>query len=122
MTSISATGTTLTFNPAAKSYIFENFPCENAASEGYNAVSFTLSGPTQSSLMMELQTRASCTATEVKRTYRNVTVPATSGTVTVPLKDFEGANLAAITTISWSTFNKTGSAYSLGNVQFVCQK
>jgi len=122
MTSISASGTTLTFNPAAKSYFYENFPCENASGEGYNYVSFTLSGPAQSSLMMELQTRSSCTATDIKRTYRNVTVPATSSTVTVPLKDFEGANLAAITTISWSTFNKTGSSYSIGNVQFVCQK
>jgi hypothetical protein len=122
MTSISASGSTLTFNPAAKSYFYENFPCVNAAGDNYDSVSFTLSGPAQSSLMMEMQTRTSCTATTYKSSFRNVTVPASSSTVTVPLKDFEGANLGAITTLAWSTFNKTGSSYTLGNIQFVCKK
>ena len=121
MTSISATGATLSFNPKAGAYFYENFPCENAAGEGYTALSFTMSGPAGASLLVEVQSKANCAATAVTRSYHNVTVPATASTVTVPLASFEGANLGALTSFTWSTFNKTGAAYTLSNVQLVCK-
>lgn len=122
MTSISASGSTLTFTPKAGSYFYENFPCTNAAADSYNALSFTLSGPAQASFLIELQSRANCEATSYKSAYHNVTVPATAGAVTIPLNEFANASLTAITSFTWSTFTKTGSPYSISNIQLVCAK
>ncbi|CAK7223603.1 hypothetical protein SBRCBS47491_005266 [Sporothrix bragantina] len=123
MTTLSVTGTTLSLNVKANSYFYENLPCQDlaAASSGYNAVSFKLSGPAQSSLLLELQTKTSCNATAHASAYHNVTVPATAGAVSIPLSEFTGANLAVATSLTFSTFNKTG-AYTLSDLEFVCAK
>ncbi|CAK7207654.1 hypothetical protein SEUCBS139899_010465 [Sporothrix eucalyptigena] len=123
MGAISVTGTTLSLTAKAGSYFYENLPCEDlaAASSGYNSVSFKLSGPAQSSLLLEIQTKANCNATAHTSTYHNVTVPAAAAVVTVPLSEFTGANLAVATSLTFSTFNKTG-AYTLSDLEFVCGK
>ncbi len=116
-----ATGNTLSLTPKTGAYLYENLPCENTVSDGYSALAFTLSGPPQSSFLVELQTKASCADTAVKRAYQNVTVPATASTVTIPLSAFADSNLSAVTSIVMSTFNKTGSPFTIGSIQLVCK-
>ena len=126
MTSFSASGSTLTMNPKAGSYFYENFPCENVQGNGYSGLTFSATGPAQASYLLEIQTRASCTAASYTSTFRNVTVGTAATTVTVPFSDFvtnnPDTNLGAVTSFVWSTFTKTGSAYTVSNIQFVCQR
>ncbi|CAK7213040.1 hypothetical protein SCUCBS95973_001664 [Sporothrix curviconia] len=122
MGAISVTGTTLSLTAKAGSYFYENLPCQDlAAPSGYNALSVKLGGPAQSSLLLEVQTKTSCNATAHESTYHNVTVPATAGVVSIPLSDFTGAKLAITTSLTFSTFNKTG-VYTLSDLEFVCGK
>ncbi len=120
MSSITVTGSALVMTPKQNSYFYENFPCENTVAAGYGSFAFTLSGPAQASFLIELQTRASCTDTAVKRSYHNVTVPTTSTLINVPLAEFADANLAAVTSFVMSTFNKTGP-YTISNLHLACK-
>ncbi|KIH89201.1 hypothetical protein SPBR_07881 [Sporothrix brasiliensis 5110] len=125
MGSISVSGTTLSLTTKTTSYFYENLPCEDlaAASSGFTDISFKLSGPAQSSFLLEIQTKANCNATAHSSVFHNVTVPAGTALsqVTVPLSDFTGANLAVATSLTFSTFNKTGD-YKLSDLQLVCKK
>ncbi len=82
MAAVAVTGGTLSLTPKAGAYFYENIPCENAATDGFAALSFTLAGPAQSSFLIELQTKANCADTAVKRAYHNVPVPATASPIT----------------------------------------
>lgn len=121
MGTITAAGTTLSLTTKAGSYFYENLPCEDlaAATSGFTGIAFKLSGPAQSSFLLEIQTKANCNATTHASVYHNVTVPAAAGQVTVPLSEFTGANLAVATSLAFSTFNKTG-AYTLSDLELVC--
>lgn len=125
MGAIAVTGTTLSLTTKVNSYFYENLPCEDlaAAASGFTGIAFKLSGPAQSSFLLEIQTKANCNATAHASVYHNVTVPAgtAAGQVTVPLSDFTGANLAVATSLTFSTFNKTG-AYTLSDLELVCGK
>ncbi len=123
MATIAVAGGALTFTPKAGGYIYENLtPCENAVADGYGSVVFSaVSGPAQSSFLVELQTKANCNDTAVKRSYQNVTVPASSSSVTLPLSGFAEANLDVISSLVLSTFNKTGAPFSIGSIQLACK-
>lgn len=124
MGAIAVSGSTLSLTVKAGSYFYENLPCEDLSSaSGYSGLTFKLSGPAQSSFLVELQTKKSCNATAHASSYHNVTVPAgtAAGAVTIKLADFTGADLADATSLTFSTFNKTGS-YTLSGLELVCGK
>ncbi|OAA57457.1 glycosyl hydrolase [Niveomyces insectorum RCEF 264] len=124
MAAISVSNSTISLTPKAGAYFYENLPCEDAAADGYRALSFKLGGPPEASFLIELQTKASCNATTHTSTYHNVSVPAgtTPGTVTVPLADFTNATLSAVSSFTFSTFNRTDGAYTLSDLELVCGK
>lgn len=125
MTSITANvaAKKLTFTPKAGSYFYTSLgSCVAATTQGYNAITFPFKSPSAGgSFTLELQTGSSCAST----TY-NSYIFAVSGltgatqTITIPLSSFPGANLNVIKAIVWGDFSKTGSAYELGQTNFVC--
>lgn len=125
MTSITANvaAKKLTFTPKAGSYFYTSFgSCVAATTQGYNAITFPFKGPSAgSSFILELQTASSCAST----TYNSYTftvsgLTGATQTITVPLSSFAGANLNVIKAIVFGDYSKTGSAYELGQMDFVC--
>ncbi len=108
-------------NTKAGSYFFENLPCEDVAAAGYSGIAFKTGGPAQSSFLVEIQTKTDCNATAHHSAYHNVTVPSAAGVVTIPFSEFANATLGRVTSLTFSTFNKTGD-YTLGSLEFVCTK
>ena len=83
-------------NPKANGYFYETFDCNKAATNGYNAISFTVKGPAGGSFNMEIQTKTSCTATGYTSKWHSVSgLTGSSQTITVPLSSFSGANADA---------------------------
>lgn len=125
MTSITANvaAKKLTFTPKAGSYFYTTFgSCVAATTEGYNAITFPFKGPAAgTSFSLEIQTGSSCASTAY--TSHAFTVSGLTGatqTITVPLSSFGGANLNVIKAIVWGGFSRTGSAFELGQTNFVC--
>ncbi|KAI0021073.1 glycosyl hydrolase [Xylariomycetidae sp. FL0641] len=122
MTSISAANNALSFVPSAQSYFYENLECIEASSDGYNALSFSVDGPSGASFLVEIQTKSSCAATTYTSTWHNVTsLTGSKQVVSIPLSSFSGANPDAITAFVWSTFSETGSEWQLGDLELVCK-
>ncbi|KAL7271522.1 hypothetical protein RUND412_005714 [Rhizina undulata] len=122
MESISTTGTTINLTPETdgSSYFYTTFPCLAATTEGYDAITFPFRGPAGSSVTLEVQTSASCSATAYSSHYFEISeLTGALQTVTVPLSSFTGANLDAITSWVWSSFSKDDD-YELGRTSFVC--
>ncbi|ORY60243.1 glycosyl hydrolase [Pseudomassariella vexata] len=125
MSSISAASGVLSFIPSASvdSYIFESFPCVNASSNGYNAISFSIQGTAGASLSLEMQTKSSCSATTNTGAWAEVNgITGAKQTITVPLSSFSGANIGAITSFVWSSFSTRSVKWQLGDIQFVCAR
>ncbi|ORX95872.1 glycosyl hydrolase [Clohesyomyces aquaticus] len=123
MSSISAAGGVLSFKPkaTASSYFYETFDCQAASTNGYNSVQFSLKGPAGGSLTLEIQTQTSCTATTY--TSKFVAINGLTGstqTISIPLSNFSGANVNAVTAFVWSTFSSTTTTWQLSNLQFGC--
>ncbi|KAK7530705.1 uncharacterized protein J3D65DRAFT_639285 [Phyllosticta citribraziliensis] len=122
MSKISAASKTLIFQPKSNSYFYESFACQAAAQNGYDSLSFSVKGPAGGSLTLELQYKASCTATGQ---YQSVFYPVTgltgqTQTITVPWSNFGGANPSAIFAFSWSAFSSTTFSWELSQIQFGC--
>ncbi|RYP91260.1 hypothetical protein DL770_002652 [Monosporascus sp. CRB-9-2] len=121
MTSISASGNALRFTPKADSYFYETFPCTAASSQGYNEISFSIKGPADASVMLEIQTKSSCSAEIHSSFWAEVSgLTGSQQTITLPLDTWAGANPDAVTALVWSTFSKTNLDWQLGQIQFVC--
>lgn len=113
----------LTFTPKAGSYFYSSFgSCVAATTEGYNAITFPFKGPAAgTSFLLEVQTASSCTsATYSSYSFVVSGLTGATQTITVPLSNFRGANLNVIRAVVWSEFSRTGSAYELGQTNFVC--
>ncbi|KAJ9155119.1 Chitin deacetylase [Pleurostoma richardsiae] len=118
MKSISASNGTLTLISKASSYFYETFPCQEATTQGYNALSFFVEGPPGGSFKLQTQTRSSCSHDRVTRT--NQVIAGLTGslqTITAPLSSFTGANLEAITAFVWYDFTETQTAWNISNIQ-----
>ncbi|OIW32098.1 carbohydrate esterase family 4 protein [Coniochaeta ligniaria NRRL 30616] len=124
ITSSSANGGSVTFVPKTQeSYFYESFVCRAATTEGYGAVSFTLQGPVNGSVAVELQTQTSCSATNHTSSYNVLSgLTGTRQQFTLPLDSFvEGVNPNAVVALAFSQFITDGvAAWTIGNIQFVC--
>lgn len=121
MSSISASGNTLSFTPNADSYFYETLPCTTASSDGYNAVQFSIQGPVGGSVMLEIQTQASCSAESYTSNWQTVSgLTGSKQTVTILLSSFSDASADAVTAFVWSTWSQTGVAWQLGDIELVC--
>lgn len=120
MKSISANGGILSFTPKANAYFYETFACQAASGNGYNSIQFTVKGPKDGYLNLELQSKTSCSDSAYKSTYASVNgLTGNTQTITLPLSQFSGANANAITGIVWYGFS-SNTAWQLSNVQFGC--
>lgn len=123
MRSLTSSGNSITFTPKEdqSSYFYETFECQRASSEGYNAVSFSIQGPKDASVMVEIQTKSSCSATGYSSVWHLVEgLTGSKQTVTIPFTSWAGANSDAITGLVWSTYSKREVSWELSNIQFVC--
>lgn len=121
MASVSAAGGVLSFKPKTDSYFYETFSCQAASSNGYNSIQFTVKGPAGGSMMLELQTQASCSATTYTSQFAQVTgLTGNTQTITVPLSQFNGANANAVTAVVFSGFSSTSITWQVSKVQFGC--
>jgi hypothetical protein len=124
ITSSAASGGSVTFVPKTQdSYFYESFDCRAAATEGYGAISFTLQGPVNGSVAVELQTQTTCSDTTHTSSY-NVLSGLTGARqqFTLPLDSFaDGVNPNAVVAVVFSEYISDGvAAWSIGNIQFVC--
>lgn len=121
MTSISASGGVLSFKPKSGAYFYETFPCQQATSNGYNSITFSVKGPASGSFTLEIQTKTACSAGIYSSKYTQVTgLTGNTQTITVPLSQFSGANANAITGFVWSGFSSTSATWQLSNIAFGC--
>lgn len=120
MTSISARNGVLSFQPKSSSYFYETFPCQAASSKEQNAIQFNIKGNSGGSVVVELQTKSSCSDGSYSSYYTQVTgLTGSDQTVTVPFTAFAGANANAVTGIVWSGFSST-STWTMSKVSFAC--
>ncbi len=137
MTSLapSASGEGITFVPGRSSYFYETLPCARAAARGYDAVAFAVRAPAAgASLLLEIQTRASCDAAAYASAWARVPAlagPAAYENVTVPLSAFvvadgaadadaDAVNLDAVTALNWATWSVWDAEWELGRIELVC--
>jgi peptidoglycan/xylan/chitin deacetylase (PgdA/CDA1 family) len=122
MSSISAKGGVLSFKPKSSSYFYETFPCQAATSKEQGALQFTIKGPAKGSVVLELQTKASCSDSGTYKSYYTQVTGLTGSTqtVNVPFTQFAGANANAITGIVWSGFSDTTMTWTMSNINFAC--
>jgi peptidoglycan/xylan/chitin deacetylase (PgdA/CDA1 family) len=121
MSSISASNGVLSFKPKSGSYFYESFPCQAASSNGLNALQFTIKGPSKGSIVVELQTKSSCSDGTYKSYYTQITgLTGSSQVVNIPFSTFAGANANAITGITWSGFSSTTVTWTMSNINFAC--
>lgn len=121
MTSIKAASNVLTFRPKSGSYFYETFPCQQASSNGYNSVQFSVKGPASGSFTLEIQTKSACSAGIYSSQYYTVSgLTGSTQTITVPLSSFSGANANAVNGFVWSGFSSTTVDWQLSNIAFGC--
>jgi hypothetical protein len=121
MSLISSSGGSLVFTPNVTSYFYENVACQSATTNGYSALSFSLQGPAEGRVALELQTSVNCTDTAHTSYYYAVNgLTGSSQNIEVPLSSFTGANLNAIQSIVWYGFSSTNASWQLGDVELLC--
>jgi hypothetical protein len=126
MTAIAASAGRVVFIPKddGNSYFYESFDCQQAVTEGYGAVQFTVNGPAGGSVDFELQTTVTCS--EDRANYKSsytVVSDLTGGwqTITLPLEGFDNEpNYDALVGLVWSGFSQKGIQWSVGNITLVC--
>lgn len=126
MSAIAASAPQVQFVPKdGNSYFYESFSCQQAVTNGYGGIQFTIQGPAGGSVALELQSVSNCSSgstTNYTSSY-NI-VDKLSGqlqTVTLPLVGFDNnPNYDAIIGLVWSSFSQTGVQWSIGNISFVC--
>lgn len=121
MSSISASNGVLSFKPKSGSYFYETFPCQAASSNGLNALQFTIQGPSKGSVVVELQTKTSCSDGSYKSYYTQINgLAGSSQVVNIPFSSFAGANANAITGVTWSGFSSTTTTWQISAINFAC--
>lgn len=129
MNATSVDGGVLTFTPSetVESYIYEQFGCTTAQSQGYDTLSFDIKGPEAASVSLEIQTQPNCDpgTTAYNSTYFTIDgLSGTKETIKVPLNSWPDANLNAVIGFLWYGFSKgltgTDSVWQLDNVQLLC--
>ncbi|KAL2169805.1 hypothetical protein VTG60DRAFT_5624 [Thermothelomyces hinnuleus] len=125
MTAIAASPGQVVFIPKDDgSYFYESFPCQQAITEGYNAIQFSVLGPEGGSFAFELQTTSSCDSEEGVYNSSWTEVGDLTGerqTITLPLEGWDDSpNYDGIVGLTWSTFSENGIQWSVGNVSLVC--
>ncbi|KAF9869226.1 hypothetical protein CkaCkLH20_13297 [Colletotrichum karsti] len=112
----------LSFTPKtdSSSYYYETLGCVKAASKGYKALSLTMNGPKDASVMLEIQTKASCTDTNYQSQWVQITgLTGSAQNISIALSSFTTANLDAVSGFVWSTYS-VFDKYQLSNLQFTC--
>lgn len=121
MTTISASANTLSFRPKSGSYFYETFACQQASSNGYNSVTFTIKGPQGGSATLEMQHKTNCAASTYSSSFVSLSgLTGATQTITIPFSQFSGANANAVTGLVWSTFSSTSTTWQLGSIAFGC--
>lgn len=126
MTAIAASAGQVVFIPKdTGSYFYESFDCQQAVTNGYGGIQFTVQGPAGGSLGFELQTTDSCSNSSetIKRSYNFVSdLTGQRQTVTLPFEGFDGdtPNYDAIVGMAWATFSQYGVQWSIGNITLLC--
>ncbi|KAL2190513.1 carbohydrate esterase family 4 protein [Thermothelomyces heterothallicus CBS 203.75] len=125
MTAIAASPGQVVFVPKDDgSYFYESFPCQQAITEGYSAIQFSVLGPERGSFAFELQTTSSCEDEEGVYNSSWTEVGDLTGerqTITLPLEGWDDSpNYDGIVGLTWSTFSENGIQWSVGNVSLVC--
>lgn len=130
MNSTSLEGGVLTFTPTENvdSYLYEQFPCTDAVSQGYSALSFDIKGPEAASVSLEMQYQDVCDSSSEEHNSTYYTVNGLDGvmqTVTIPLSSWTDGNANAIVGFLWYGFSKgftgTDSIWQLTNVRLLCE-
>ncbi|KAI1383065.1 uncharacterized protein F4822DRAFT_422074 [Hypoxylon trugodes] len=94
----------ITFVPGRMSYFYETLPCIDTVASGYGELAFTMKGPKDSSIALEIQTTKSSTDTASKSSWRYVAgFTGELQRMTVPINSFVGANANAVNAFIWST-------------------
>ncbi|KAF4634245.1 hypothetical protein G7Y89_g3861 [Cudoniella acicularis] len=109
----------ITFTSTSASYFYTTFACEQATTDKYNAITFSLKGPAGALFTLELQTSTTCSAAYTSTYYQVSGVTGSTQTFTVPLSSFTGANLNAIQGLVFESFTVNG-AWAIGAIQLVC--
>ncbi|KAK3687245.1 glycoside hydrolase/deacetylase [Podospora appendiculata] len=125
MTAIAASNGQVVFIPSNtnQSYFYESFPCQQAQSNGYGGLRFTIQGPAGASTGLELQTTANCNVTSGRNSSYTIISGLTGQlqTVTLPLSGFDGTpNYDSIIGLAWSEFSVSDTQWSIGNITLVC--
>jgi hypothetical protein len=121
MPSISAAAKTLSFRPKYNSYLFENIPCQEATVNDYGSIEFTVKGPAGGNLTLEMQARASCSASNYKSSWFVIDdLTGATQTITVPLSSFPELNHNAITGFVWSTWSNSSTVWEVSQIQLSC--
>ncbi|KAL2258907.1 hypothetical protein VTK26DRAFT_7587 [Humicola hyalothermophila] len=107
------------------SYFYESFDCQQAVTNGYGGIQFTVEGPAGASLAVELQTKENCDNGRegpYKSSYNIVSdLTGQRQAIKLPLQGFDNdPNYDAIIAIVWSGFEDTGEQWSIGNVTLIC--
>ncbi|KAF1962270.1 glycosyl hydrolase [Byssothecium circinans] len=121
MESISASNGVLSFKPKSGSYFYETFACQEASSNGYDSVQFSIQGPAGGSALLEIQTQSSCSATAYNSNWVSISgLTGNTQTITIPLSQFSGANANAVTAFVWSTWSSNTHTWQISNLQLGC--
>lgn len=126
MTAIAGSAGRVIFIPKdGGSYFYESFDCQQAVTEGYGGVQFTVEGPAGGSFAFELQTTETCAngRTEDYKSSYNIVSDLTGRrqTITLPFLGFDNdPNYDAIVGMVWSVFSENGAQWSIGNITLVC--
>ncbi|KAK1778553.1 hypothetical protein QBC45DRAFT_393287 [Copromyces sp. CBS 386.78] len=126
MSSIAAAAGKVQFIPKdSGSYFYESFSCQQAITTGYDGIQFTLQGPAGASIALELQTCASCNASDTANYTSSYNVisslTGSQQTIDLPLLGFDNnPNYDAIIGLVWSEFSQTNSIWSIGNIKLTC--
>ncbi|KAL2878014.1 hypothetical protein SGCOL_006761 [Colletotrichum sp. CLE4] len=112
MSKVAISNGALTFTPKTdtSSYFYETLGCVKATTKGYKALSLSITGPKDASMLLEIQSRTTCSDNTYKSQW--VTISGLTGsqqTVTISLSSFTEANLDAITGFVWSTYSQFSS-------------
>ncbi|KAK1837872.1 polysaccharide deacetylase [Colletotrichum chrysophilum] len=112
----------LSFTPKtdSSSYYYETLGCVKAATQGYNALSLTVKGPKDASMMLEIQTKASCADDNYNSQWVQINgLTGSTQNISIALSSFTNANLDAVSAFVWSTYSKFDN-YQFSNLQFTC--
>ncbi|KAH0419686.1 hypothetical protein CcaCcLH18_14323 [Colletotrichum camelliae] len=98
----------LSFTPKtdSSSYYYETLGCVKAATQGYNALSLTVKGPKDASMMLEIQTKASCGDDNYNSQWVQIKgLTGSTQNISIALSSFTNANLDAVSAFVWSTYS-----------------